>query len=178
MISCQEREECVKFANEKYVEQEKDTTIVRNSFELRTFILEELEEVSIKGLNYEAYHLLFHSAHGYGKSVKFEKKEDGIFLNVKCLFKGDWPLDCNETQKIIKIEEWNELEDLIYEFNFWTDINFKEGRKGVLDGYVYLFEGNRPEAEQCDKESHKLVIRGSPKYDKMTALCEHILQLY
>jgi hypothetical protein len=37
-------------------------------------------------------------------------------------------------------------------------------------------QGNRPEAEKCNKKTYKLVGRGSPRYDKIAALCESILE--
>lgn len=179
MISCQgeiEGEgECSKYLNEKYAEETTDTAMVKEAFEFQQILLERFRESSVKEMSHEAYQLQFHSSHGYGKSMKFEKKNDKYSLSVKCITKEDWYPDCKEYQISIEKEEWNELEKMIYEFNFWTEENFRKGGD-VLDGYAFLLEGNRPEAAKCNKKTYKLIARGSPRYDKMGALCEYILE--
>lgn len=178
VISCQsksqEKEECTKYESEEYLEEKKDTSMIRGAFEYQEILLDRFGECSVKGLNYEAYHLQFYSSHGYGQSVKFEKKVGGYSISVKCKSKKEWFEECKEYQIGIDEDEWNELEKMIYEFNFWTAENFRENRD-VLDGFAFILEGNRPEAKMCNKKSYKLVGRGSPRYDKMEALCENIL---
>lgn len=82
--------------------------------------------------------------------------------------------DCKEYKIRIDSAEWNELERMIDEFNFWTEENFKVN-KDVLDGSAYILEGNRPQAKKCGKKTYKLVARGSPRFDKIGALCGYIL---
>jgi hypothetical protein len=179
IISCQsksqEKEGCSKYVNENYLEQTTDTSLKKEAFEYQEILLERFGESSVKGLNYEAYHLQFYSSHGYGKSVKFERKVGGCSISVKCISKKEWFEECKEYQIGIDEDEWNELVKIIYEFNFWTAEDFR-GNKDVLDGYAFFLAGNRPEAEKCNKKSYKLVGRGSPRYDKMEALCENILE--
>lgn len=174
LLRCQGNKDCSKFANEIYKEIS-DTSLRKEAFDYQKNLLENFCETSVKGLNYEAYHLQFYSAHGYGKSVKFEHKKGVYSIAVKCLTKEDSLPDCKAYQIRIDREEWNKLEQMIYEFDFWTAEDFRSN-KGVLDGYAYLLEGNRPEAKKCDKKTYKLVARGSPEYDKMGALCDYILQ--
>ena len=178
LFSCQknvqENKDCSKFANEIYKGGVSDTSLTREALNYQKKLLERFGETSVNGLNYEAYYLQFYSTHGYGKSVKFEKKNGGCLITVKCKTKEEWLPDCKEYQIGIDIEEWTELERMIYEFNFWTEEHVKTD-KDVLDGYVFLLEGNRPEAEKCDKKTYKLVARGSPRYDKIGALCDYIL---
>ena len=179
LLSCQENVQenidCSKFADEIYEKEVSDTSLVRKVFDYQKFLLEKFGETSVKGLNYEAYHLQLHSSHGHGKSVKFEKKNNGCSITVKCKTKGEWLQDCKEYAIGIEREEWDELEKMIYEFNFWTEEDFKTN-ENVLDGFTYLLEGNRPEAKKCNKKTYKLIARGSPMYDKIGALCEYIFE--
>lgn len=179
LISCQnnskDKEKCSKYSSEKYLEETSDTTMVREFFNYQEILLERFKESSVKGLNHEAYHLQFYSSHGYGQSVKFEKKYDEWLLTVKCKSKKEWFEKCKEYQITIDEDEWEELEKMIYEFNFWTAENFRANRD-VLDGYVFFLEGNRPKAKKCDKKSYKLVGRGSPRFDRMEALFNNILE--
>lgn len=178
VISCQskseEKVECLKYSNEEYLEVTVDTSMIREAFEYQEILLERFRENSVKELNYEAYHLQFYSSHGYGQSVKFERKVEGCLISVKCKSKKEWFEECKEYQVKIDEEEWEEFEKMIYEFNFWTAEDFRTNRD-VLDGYAFFLEGNRPEAKKCNKKPYKLVGRGSPRYDKMEALCENIL---
>ncbi len=169
----QKNKDCSKFANEIYQEVS-DTSLAKEAFEFQKYLLEKFSEESVKGLNYEAYHLQFYSSHGYGESVKFVNKNGVYSIAIKCRSKEEWLPDCKEYEIRIDKEEWNELERMIYEFNFWTEEDFKTN-KGVLDGYAYILEGNRPEAKKCNKKAYKLVGRGSPRYDKIGALCGNIL---
>lgn len=177
-ISCQsnspKKEACLKYANENYSEHTTDSSLIKEAFKYQEILLERFGETSVKGLNYEVYHLQFYSAFGYGKSVKFERKPEGCSISVKCISKKGWSEECKEYQIGMNEGEWNKLEKMIYEFNFWTAEDFRTN-KNALDGYVFFLAGNRPEAEQCNKKSYKLVGRGSPEYDKMEALCENIL---
>lgn len=171
--NAQENKACSKFANEIYQEVS-DTSLAKEAIDFQQYLLEKFGEESVKGLNYEAYHLLFYSAHGYGESVKFEHKNGVYSIAVKCVTKEELFPDCKEYKIRIDSTEWNELERMIYEFNFWTEEDFK-ANKDVLDGYAYILEGNRPKAKKCGKKSYKLVGRGAPRFDKIGALCGYIL---
>jgi hypothetical protein len=177
LVSCfqnvREDKYCSKFANEIYNEVVTDTSLAREAFDYQKIMLEKFGETSIKGLNYEAYLLQFYSTHGYGKSVKFENKNGVYAITVKCNGKVDWVPDCKEYKIRINREEWNVLENMIYEFDFWTVEDFKV-KRDVLDGSAYFLEGNRPEAERCNKKTYKLIARGSPDFDKMRALGDYI----
>lgn len=165
---------CKKFINEKYLEESVDSIITKEAYQSHRILLQKFDENSIKGLNNEAYHLQFYSSHGFGKSITFEKNNTDYYLSIKCITKEDWFIDCKNYQIGINKEEWNKFEKMIYEFNFWTEENFR-ANQNVLDGHVYFLEGNRPEAKRCNKMTYKLVGRGSPGYDKIGALCEYIL---
>lgn len=173
LFRCQKNRDCLRFANEIYQEVS-DTSLAKGAFDYQKYLLEKFCEESVKGLNYEAYHLQFYSSHGYGKSVRFERKNGVCSIAVKCITKEEWYPDCKEYKIRIDSAEWNELERMIDEFNFWTEEDFKVN-KDVLDGYAYILEGNRPKAEKCGKKAYKLVARGSPRFDKIGALCGYIL---
>lgn len=163
---------CTGIENEVYKELASDS-LEKDALAYQKTLLDRFGETSIKGLNYEAYQLQFYSTHGFGKSVKFEKKNDGCSISVKCIINKMQP-DCKEYKIDIEQEDWDKLEEMIYEFNFWTEESFRVNNE-MLDGYVCLLEGNRPDAEKCNKKTYKLVVRGSPEYDKIGALCDYIL---
>lgn len=179
LIGCQEKiqekKECLMYSNEKYLEETTDSVMVKEAFDYQEILLKRFGETSVKGLTYEAYHLQFYSSHGYGKSVKFENNIGGCFISVKCKSKKDWFEECKEYQIEIEKDEWREFEKMIYEFNFWTAEDFRRNEH-VLDGFAYLLEGNRPEAKKCNKKTYQLIARGSPRYDKIGALCDYILE--
>ncbi|MEZ4804395.1 MAG: hypothetical protein R2852_02630 [Bacteroidia bacterium] len=171
----QMNEQCSKFENEIYQNIQIDSASSREVLEFQKYLFTTFDESSIKGLNNEAYLLQFYSSHGYGESVKFEKKNGGGLVSIKCKNKKDIFEDCFDYQIKISSEEWDILEKMIYEFNFWVADDFGVKRV-VLDGSAYLLEGNRPEAKKCNKKIYKLVSRISPQYDKMGALCNNILE--
>ena len=178
LFSCQlnneVKDECLKYADEKYAELKTDTALVVEANKNYKYLLTRFDENPIEGLNHEAYRLLFYSSFAYGKIIKFEKGNNSWSLSVKCHNYNDAAEECKEYQIGIDKEEWDEFEKMVYEFNFWTAEDFR-ATKNVLDGYVFFLEGNRPEAKKCKKKTYKLVGRGSPRYDRMDALCHNIL---
>ena len=171
--SCQEKKDCEKFIQEEYLEEQVDSFLEREANEYRDTLLKRFDETPIRENNRSAYHLLFYSSHGYGKSVKFEKNNSRYFLSRKCIRKeGGFP-DCENYQVEVSEKEWNEFEEMIYEFDFWTEEKFRVNT-GALDGFVYFLEGNRPEAERCGKRTYQFIGRSSPRFDKMGALCAYI----
>ena len=173
LISCQRSEECMKYRHEVYLKEEVDTMIMRAATESHSRLLDLFNESSIKGKNNNVYHMIYFSAHMYGKSIKIENKDSKYYLSLKCLPQKEWNPKCHNYKIEIEKEEWDKFEEMIYEFDFWTDKQFK-ARKGVLDGDSYFLEGIRPEAEKCGKRTHRLIGRGSPQFDKMGALCDYI----
>ncbi|MEL6866152.1 MAG: hypothetical protein AAFP19_17115, partial [Bacteroidota bacterium] len=177
-IACQhqkaEKPECTKFKYEIYQKENTDSALIANAHDTHQFLLNEFNEFSLITSNHEAYHLQFYSSHGYGQSIKFEKKLDRYTLSVKCLDKKNSFSDCEAYQVDIHEEEWKILEKMIYEFDFWTTERFRV-TEGVLDGNAILLEGKRPAAAKCGKRTYRLVGRGSPIYDKIGALCDNIL---
>ena len=175
LISCHgEIQKKEKYGEETIAERKIDTVLEKEAFRYQKVLLGRFGESSVKELDHEAYQLQFYSSHGFGKSIKFEKKQDSCLISVKCIVKKDWFPDCEEYKVETNLDEWNELEKMIYEFNFWTIDAFRVN-KNVLDGAVYFLEGNRPKAKNV--KTYKLIGRGSPKYDKMGALCDYIIEL-
>ncbi len=168
----QENKDCSKCADEIYKEVS-DTSLAKGVLEYQKFLLEKFGESSVKGLDYEAYHLQIHDTNGFSKSVKLAHKNGIYSIAVKCISLNEILPNCKDYEIVIDWEEWKEFERMIYEFNFWTEEEFKT-EKNVLDGCGYLLEGNRPQAKMCNKKTYKLVARGSPRYDKIAAMCEYI----
>jgi len=173
-LSCQNEKNCSKFMNEKYLDEQFDSIEMQKALEQRDTLLKKFDVKPIKGQNQTIYHLLFYSSHGFGQSIKFEKKDSSYFLTSKCLFKDGWLSECENFHLEITKSEWDDLEKMIYEFNFWTE-NQLEANKNVLDGYVYFLEGVRPEAEKCGKKTYQFIGRASPRYDKIEKLCRCIV---
>jgi hypothetical protein len=180
--ACKEKKECLKYTDEIYKDEKPDSSVMSEMLKYRSLLLKRFHETSIKGANITSYHLLFYSSHGYGKSIKLEQKKNACFLKVKCFFKEeikqdaeDWFPDCKDYSTEISKDEWYKFEGLITNFNFWTAEQVDVETKGVLDGFVYLLEGNRPDAKKCGKKTYQIVARRSPEYDKMGALCGYIL---
>lgn len=93
---------------------------------------------------------------------------------MKCIGDEGWNDECEEYQNTIDEEEWQELEKMIYEYDFWTAQHFRSNQN-VLDGYILILEGVRTGAADCNIDTHKLVARGSPQYDKIGDLCHNII---
>jgi hypothetical protein len=161
--------------NEKYLNEQIVSVEMKQALAYRDTLLRRFNVNPIKGQKQTVYQLLYYSSHGFGHSIKFEKKDSSYFLTSKCFFKGDSTADCKSFYLEISKSEWDDFEKIIYEFNFWTE-NQLEGNKGVLDGFVYFLEGVRPEAEKCGKRTYQFIGRGSPRYDKIGELCRCIFE--
>ncbi len=174
LFSCQdEKEACSKFDHEVYRNDPVDTVLWKEALGFRDTVMEWFNVRPVKERTSTYYHLLYYSSFGFGKSIKIENKNSEYFLSVNHFpEKGNYSNGKNYEIKISK-EEWNKFEMMIYEFNFWTESQFKANRD-VLDGYCYFLEGHRPEALKCNKKVHQIVFRGSPGYDKIGALCDYI----
>ena len=162
--------ECSKFIHEQYENVAEDSTLKIEAFKYRDTLLKRFNEFPLNRQSHSSYHFMFYSSHGFGKSVKFEKKESSYKLSLKSISKKDWVSYGDNYEIEITQEEWNKFEQMIYEFNFWTESAFKTN-KNVLDGFVYFLEGYRPEALKCNKKTYQFVGRGSPEYDKIGSLC-------
>jgi hypothetical protein len=173
--SCKEDERCSEFLNEQEAPAEVYSVESQQAISIRNSLLKRFNATSIAGQNHNAYHLIFFSSHGYGKSIKFEKRGADCLLSLTCLPTDHRVQDKVNYQLNISQEEWDVLENMIHEFGFWTEDQLITSRE-VLDGSVYLLEGNRPEAARCDRRSSQLIVRGSPRYDKMAALCGYIME--
>lgn len=179
LLCCQQnpqnRGECYRFLDNYQAEQKVDTVKINTNTLYKYYVerLEYVDEKPVKGQPYETYQLYYSTAFGYGELVRFEKKSDGCYVYRKCFAKGkDWQPNCENYQVKISMEDWTILEKMIYEYNFWTTQNFRENE--ALDGYVYLLEGNRPDAEMCGMKTFNIIGRVSPRYDKMGDLCVNI----
>ncbi len=175
LFGCRTKQECPGINREEYSDKQVDSVLAKQASVFRDTLLKRFEETPIKGLNYKAYHLFFYSSFGYGESIKFEINHYGCFLTVKCIGKGHSCPECRNYKAKITEEEWNRLEAMIHEFDFWTAEPFRKN-EGVLDGYVLFLEGNKPEAAVCDQKTYQFVGRSSPRFDKMGALCNYIME--
>ena len=173
-LSCQNKKDCSDFMNETYLDEQIDPGEMQKLLAERDTLLRRFDVKPIKGQNQAIYHLLYYSSHGFGQSIKFEKKDSSYFLTSKCLVKTGWPSECENFHMEITKSAWDDFEKMIYEFNFWTE-NQLEANRNVLDGFVFILEGVRPEAEKCGKRTYQLIGRGSPQYDKIGELCKCII---
>lgn len=175
LVGCSKPEHCAKYASEVYMNEQVDTTLLREATEYRDTLLKRFKETSVKRLHHTAYHMMYYSSHGFGASIKFEKNESSCYLKVKCLSTNDWKPECDRSYEMqITEEEWMEFEAMIDEFDFWTAKQLNEKRE-VLDSYAFIIEGVRPDAGICGKRTYRLLGRSSPRFDKIGDLCEHII---
>jgi len=165
--------ECSKFIHEQYKNETEDSTLKSEAFKYREILLKRFNELPLNQQSHSSYHFIFYSSHGFGKSVKFEKMDSSYKLSLKSLSKKGWVSYGDNYEIEITQEEWDKFEQMIYEFNFWTESAFRTN-KNVLDGFVYFLEGYRPEALKCNKRTYQFVGRGSPEYDKIGSLCSYI----
>ncbi len=175
LTSCRSKQECPPFNRYEFIHDQVDSSFAKKASVYLDTLLKRFEETPIKGLNYKAYHLHYYPSFGYKESVKFEINHYGCFLTVKCIETVHSTGNCENYKTKITEEEWNLLEAMIYEFDFWTTEPFRNN-ENVADGNLYILEGNRPYPSSCDPETYKLVARGSARYDKMEALCYNILE--
>ena len=171
--ACEVNEACVKYAHENYLETSTDTSLLNDAFEYWDYLLDKFGNTPLKGQPNDAYQLHYYSAHSFGQSVKFEKIRKTCWLTVKCIRKEEMNPDCKPYRIKILPEEWEVLENMIYEFDFWTAEAIRSN-PDVLDGFGLILEGNRPQAGMCGKKTNKLMLRGSPHFDKMGSLCDNI----
>lgn len=173
-FSCQQptvNDVCEKFLIEDKLYSAPDTLSSETLNKAHQVLLQLYNESSIANLDYDAYHLMVNF--GYGESIKFEKINQSHFLTYRCLQeKGD--KECKDFKIQISSDEWIELENLIYEFDFWTEENYRITKKVIQRG-LYTLEGNRPSAKNCTSRIYNLVGRTSLKYDKIVSLCEYVL---
>mgnify|MGYP000707237000 CR=1 FL=1 len=181
ILGCQDRNtrnlDCAKFENENYIKNELASTEIEELFTYKENFLIRFNDTSIQNLPYESYHLFYYSSFSHGKTIKLEKRNDGfIKLSVTCYdkYKSESNFECKKYHMGIIEEEWKVFENMIYDYNFWTEKDIIK-TKEVLDGYGFILEGIRPEAEKCNKRTHHILFRGSPEYDKIGTLCYYLM---
>jgi len=171
----QARQDCTRYEKSNYATAEIDSSMREEVYKGYQSLLNEFKMEPLKGSYHDAYQLLYYSSNGSGESVKFEYKWGRYIMSVACTGDTDWKKVCKEYKIVLEEEDWIKLQTVIYEYDFWTAPNFRDIEK--TGGYIYLLEGNRPGAEECNLETNKLIARNYPKYDKMGDLCKNILDL-
>ena len=176
-LSCDndmDKDLCGKY-EEEYYHESNDTIQFDELENIHNKFLKSNELKEIKGNDFETYRLIWYSAFGNGKAITFQKRYVSYKLTVESLGEYNEYLECEEYELAIEKEEWEKFERMIYEFDYWTADRYRN--RIVADGFMYVLEGNRPDAKFCDKRSYNLVFRWSPKFDKIGSLCENILVL-
>lgn len=135
----------------------------------RDHIIQEFND-TVPNSKYDYYYLIYFNAFNEGNSIKFIKKGDRYYLTEKIRYpKKGFPTLTEYSTEIYE-HEWERLENMLNEFDFWTEKQFKHNR--VLDGYYYYLEVN---TSSNNERIHRIVGRGSPGYDKIGALCEYMM---
>jgi hypothetical protein len=126
---------------------------------------------TIPNSKYDYYYLIYFNAFNEGNSIKFIKKGDRYYLTEKIRDPQDSvPILTAYTTEIYE-DEWACIENMVNDFDFWTEKQFKHNR--ALDGFHFYLEVNN----STDKErTHRIVGRASPHYDKIGALCQYIIR--
>jgi len=133
-------------------------------------LVKEFNDTISTEIDSNYYHLILYNVFHEGTAVKFIKKGSTHFMTVKTLH-PDSTLKLKTYSTEISKDEWDMLETMIDNFDFWTEDQFTYNQ--VLDGYYFYLEGNR---FSNNAKLHRVVGRGSPHYDKIGALCNYILE--
>ena len=149
-----------------------DTTLTKRVLWFRTELIKRFNDSIPNGSDSNYYYLIFSSSFGEGTSVKFTRKRDTYFLSVKNLNPNDSINRLTQYTTEIDKQEWDQLENIIDEFDFWSATHFKYNDK-VFDGETYFLEGSRI---SDNIRLHQLVGRKSAEYDKMGALYDYIMK--
>jgi hypothetical protein len=72
------------------------------------------------GIDSNYYYLIFSSSFGNGTTVKFTKKGNKYFLYVKTLNPNDSTNRLTQYATEIDKREWEQLENMVDEFDFWS----------------------------------------------------------
>lgn len=160
-------------SNHKTLQEKKgktlDTASVRMALKHHLDLIKEFNDTISTDIDSNYYRLILYGAFRNGTAVTFVKKGNDYFMSVKTLDQDSTPKLKKYSTKIDK-EEWGQLENMVDNFNFWTEEQFTFNE--VLDGYVFYLEANRFSDNQ---KIHRIVGRGSPHYDKIGALCHYII---
>lgn len=136
----------------------------------RDYVIQQFND-TIPNKKYDYYYLIYYNAFDEGKSIQFIKKGDRYFLTEKVRDPREGaPLFTHFSMKL-NDEEWKRIENMVDDFDFWTEKQFKHNQ--VLDGYQYYLEVNKSTGNE---KKHRIVGRSSPQYDKIGALCEYIIR--
>lgn len=125
---------------------------------------------TIPNSKYDYYYLFYFTAFNEGNSIQFIKKGDRYYLTEKIRDPQDSVPILTKYSTEIYEDEWERLENMVNDFDFWTEKQFKQNR--VLDGYYFYLEVNN---SSNNERIHRIVGRASPRYDKIGALCEYIM---
>jgi hypothetical protein len=147
-----------------------DTTLAIDALKYRSELINKFNDTIQNHVDSDFYYLIQYSSFDYGTSVKFERKGGKYFLLVKTLNPKDSATRLTQYLTEIDSVEWDRLEYMVDEFDFWKAKKFKNNK--ALDGYVCFLEGNRLTKSG---KLHQVIGRGSPRYDKMGALCNYII---
>jgi len=180
MVSCNYSKNCEKFINENYDEHNSN---LPDSICLQIeSYLTNLKEPSIQNSKFESYRLLTsYSLSNRYNSFLFQKND-----SISELIFKEYEYDSEtkkyeiieDNKKILSESDWEHLQYLIYKFKFWTKKELKI-REGVTDGYSYILEGYRPQAEICSKKTSKVLLRvNSPDIDNIIWLCDDLISIY
>lgn len=106
----------------------------------RDYVIQQFND-TIPNKKYDYYYLIYYNAFDEGKSIQFIKKGDRYFLTEKVRDPREGvPLFTHFSMKL-NDEEWKRIENMVDDFDFWTEKQFKHNQ--VLDGYQYYLEVNK-----------------------------------
>ncbi len=164
-----------RFLNEIYLNEKFDTSLLKQAINYRDTLLKRfnIKAIDKNSIN-TTYHLMFYSSMRFGQSIKLEKRDTFYYIESICKIEDSINNKCNNISMKISYKEWQTFENMIYEYNFWTENQF-EKNENVLDGFVFIIEGVRPEAKLYNKRTYQFIGRSSTLYDKITDLCDNII---
>ena len=164
---------CCKTQNENEIENKftpEDFKLKIEALNHRDYIIQKFND-TIPNSKYDYYYLIYFNAFNEGNSIKFINKEGRYYLTEKIRYPKKGFPTLTEYSTEISEKEWDRLDKMLNEFDFWTEKQFKHN--SALDGFHFYLEVNK----STDKEkNHRIVGRATPRYDKIGALCEYIIR--
>lgn len=165
LLGCSNGNQCNKYVNEEITI--KDIKKIDSLFSETEVLRKSYNKTDFRNLKHDAYRIFSRTAISRKTRIlEYYKKGDEYRMVYEVyLSKGSTLADSllEKTEIVISEFDWNHIETLIYNYKFWATT--PEIINLVLDGQVIIIEGTRSGADNCNKATSRIVIRGSPKHD-------------
>jgi len=172
---CKPTSDCSELVIKEAPNTPRDSAFRKEFSEYHNWLLKIFNETPAQSADIPTYHFMYYTAFEYGKSIKFENPAPNNYrLTVKCIQDTNSLSNCHDYQISIDPGEWNELQLMLNEYDFWTEEQAFRYRE-ALDGSTMVLEGTRLAPKNCDVKNYQFLYRRNPTRDKIASLFEEIL---